>query len=154
MFEVFGLGAEFTFDASGTERISDIVGNLQRLSSQMALSTQDVQSYSNSLGEFSNVLTDMGKQMVVAGIGTTTAALYGVGKAAQWQTQMIDATRYMTDDSAESQTRYNQTLKETAQLLGTNKKEINAAAISYMQMGKSEDDALRLAKNAGYAGVA
>ena len=154
MFEVFGLGAEFTFDASGTERISDIVGNLQRLSSQMALSTQDVQSYSNSLGEFSNVLTDMGKQMVVAGIGTTTAALYGVGKAAAWQTQMIDATRYMTDDSAESQTRYNQTLKETAQLLGTNKKEINAAAISYMQMGKSEDDALRLAKNAGYAGVA
>lgn len=153
MFEIFGLGAEFTFDSNGTERISDIVGNLQTLSSQMNLSTAQTREYANSLNEFAGVIGDMGKQLIVAGSAQTAAALYGVGKAAEWQTQMIDASRYMSDDSAAAQTEYNRQLKETAQLLGRTKEEINASVISYMMMGKSTDDALRLAKNAGYAAV-
>lgn len=153
MFEVLGLGAEFTFDAQGTERISDVVGRLQSLDAQMNRSTQQTLEYSNTLNEFANILGDMGKQMIVAGTATTAAALYGVGKAAEWQTQMIDAGRYMTDNSTESQTAYNKALKETAQLLGRTKEEINASTISYMMMGKSTDEALQLAKNAGYAAV-
>lgn len=154
MFEILGLGAEFTFDAQGTERISDIVGRLQSLSNQMSLSTADTRRYSNTLTEFGNIVTDMGKQLMVAGGATTAAAMYGVSKAAEWQSQMVDAVRYMSDDSVEAQTAYNKTLKETAQLLGRTKEEINASAVSYMMMGKSTEDALRLTKNAGYAAVA
>lgn len=153
MFEVFGLGAEFTFDAQGTERISDVVGRLQSLDAQMNRSAQQTLEYSNTLTEFGNIISDMGKQMMLVGAAQTTAALYGVGQAAEWQTQMIDAGRYMTDTSTEAQTAYNMALKETAQLLGRTKEEINASAVSYMMMGKSTDDALRLAENAGYAAV-
>ena len=151
MFEVLGLGAEFTFDARGTERISDIVGNLQTLSSQMNLSAEDTMQYSETLTDFGNVIGDMGKQLMLMGGLTTGTALYGIGKAAAWETEMINASRYMTDTSAEAQTKYNLALKETAQLLGTTKEEMNAATTSYMMMGKSTDEALRLAKNAGYA---
>ena len=154
MFEVFGLGAEFTFDSEGTEQIDNIVNQMQRFSSMMNMSESDVRQYASTLNDFGDVLQSMGTKMMVAGAATTALALKGISNAADWQTQMVDASRYMADDSAAGQAAYNKELKETAQLLGTTKEEINAAAIAYMQMGKAQDDALRLAKNAGYAGVA
>lgn len=161
MFEVFGLGAEFTFNAEGVDRITDVVDRLQTLQTAMGNGTGDTREYANALGEFGSVISDMGKQLTLAGAATTAAVAAGVHQAADWQTEMVSAIRYMDDAYIESQggaeqaqLAYNQTLKETAQLLGVSKSSINDATIAYMQMGKPAELALQLAKNAGYAGVA
>lgn len=154
MFEVFGLGAEFMFNASGTERIVQAVDQLEQLRVTANNSAQDMQNYNSALLEFSGAMVNTGATMMAKGIAQTMAAMNGVNDAAKWQTQMVNAVRYMSDSSAESQTKYNKQLSDTAKLLGKTKEEINESAVAYMMMGKDETTALQLAKNAGYAAVA
>lgn len=154
MFEIFGLGAEFLFNASGTERIVNVVSELERLDLQVRTTGTGMDQFNQQLLEFSGAMANAGGAMIAKGMTQVYAAMKGVQAAGEWETQMVNAVRYMSDDSAEAQTRYNQTLAETAKLLGKSKEEINESVVAYMMMGKSSDEALRLSKNAGYAAVA
>lgn len=154
MFEVFGLGAEFLFNASGTERIVNVVSELQRLDTQIRNTGDGITDFNQRLLEFSGALVNTGASMMAKGLTQTYAAMKGIGQAAEWETAMVNAVRYMDDDSSEAQTAYNKALSETAKLLGKTKEEINESVVAYMMMGKSSDEALRLSQNAGYAAVA
>lgn len=154
MFEVFGLGAEFLFNASGTERIVNVVSELQRLDTQIRTTGTGVNEFNQRMLEFSGALVNTGASMMAKGMTQTYAAMKGIGQAAEWETAMVNAVRYMDDTSTEAQTAYNKTLADTAKLLGKTKEEINESVVAYMMMGKSSDEALRLSKNAGYAAVA
>ena len=155
MFELFGLGANFTFTAEGIENITNVVDRLNLLHSSINhLTTEGVQALSQAHTEMGNILVSMGQKSAFIGGIITAGVGFGIAQASKWENQMIDASRYMQDTSIEAQRQYNLQIKETAQLLGKSKDEINEATIAYMTMGKSEGDALRLAKNAGYAAVA
>lgn len=153
MFEVFGLGADFVFNANGTENIHNITADLNRMHTEMQNGHGNISEYSDNITRFTNVVTLLGGALMSAGIAQTMSTINNVMNAADWQDSMIDATRYMSDTSIPAQNEYNQKLSETAKQFGKTKDEINAATISYMQMGKTTDEALRLVSNASYAGA-
>ena len=70
-------------------------------------------------------MQDMGTALMSSGLVTTLAGiaqgyatLNGIMSAADWESNMMDAIKYMDDDSVEKQKAYNEAITETAIQLG------------------------------------
>lgn len=151
MFEYIGLGAKFIFSSEGIDQVDGIVTRLRTLETQFRTSGTRAREFGGAMQDMGTALMSSGLATTLAGIAQGYATLNGIMSAADWESNMMDAIKYMDDDSVEKQKAYNEAITETAIQLGKTREEINKATISYMQMGKSVDDAIRLAKNASFA---
>ena len=151
MFEYIGLGAKFMFSSEGIDQVDGIVTRLRTLETQFRTSGAGAREFGGAMQNMGTALMSSGLVTTLAGIAQGYATLNGIMSAADWESNMMDAIKYMDDDSVEKQKAYNEAITETAIQLGKTREEINKATISYMQMGKSVDDAIRLAKNASFA---
>ena len=112
MFELFGLGANFTFTAEGIENITNVVDRLNLLHSSINhLTTEGVQALSQAHTEMGNILVSMGQKSAFIGGIITAGVGFGIAQASKWENQMIDASRYMQDTSIEAQRQYNLQIK-------------------------------------------